>query len=169
MERSPLERHDLASFADGGDRHSIPACTAAVRQSLCHPGAIVVKLVRCAPASRVPPMCNKYRSRLAIDALLGGFPDLRTPKGLPNLEPRDEISITDAAPIIQLDDEGAPSLAQMRWSWPGPRGKPVYNFRSEGRRFASGCCLIPVDGFYEFTDPSRRPRSGRARPAGCSR
>ena len=98
-------------------------------------------------------MCNKYRSRLAIEALLGGIPDLRTPSGLPNLEPRDEISITDTAPIIMLDDEGAPSLVQMRWSWPGPGGKPVYNFRSEGRRLTSGRCLIPADGFYEFTDP----------------
>ena len=41
----------------------------------------------------------------------------------------------------------------MRWSWPGSGGKPVYNFRSEGRRFAQGRCLIPADGFYEFTDP----------------
>ena len=107
-------------------------------------------------------MCNKYRSRLAIEALLGGFPDLRTPGGLPNLEPREEISITDTAPIIHLDEGAAPVLTQMRWSWPGPGGKPVYNFRSEGRRFTSGRCLIPADGFYEFTDPDP-PAPKRAR------
>jgi len=28
----------------------------------------------------------------------------------------------------------------------------VYNFRSEGSEFASGRCLIPADGFYEFTE-----------------
>ena len=53
-----------------------------------------------------------------------------------------------------------------RWSWPGSGGKPVYNFRSEGRRFEAGRdsatgapgegfgrCLIPLDAFFEFTDP----------------
>ena len=32
-------------------------------------------------------------------------------------------------------------------------GKPVYNFRSEGRSFESNRCLILADGFYEFTNP----------------
>jgi putative SOS response-associated peptidase YedK len=43
-------------------------------------------------------------------------------------------------------------LVQRRLSWPGQNGKPVYNFRSEGREFASGRCQIPADGFNEFTD-----------------
>jgi putative SOS response-associated peptidase YedK len=34
-------------------------------------------------------------------------------------------------------------------------GRPVYNYRSDGRRFVNsasqGRCLIPLDGFYEFT------------------
>jgi len=29
----------------------------------------------------------------------------------------------------------------------------VYDFPSEGREFASNCCLIVADGFYEFTGP----------------
>ena len=45
-------------------------------------------------------------------------------------------------------------LVLRRWSWPGPGGKPVYNFRSDGRDFPSGRCLIVADGFYEFTAPS---------------
>ena len=47
---------------------------------------------------------------------------------------------------------------QRRWSWP-ERGRPVYNFRSDNREFASGRCLIFADGFYEFTahtDPKSR-------------
>ncbi len=40
---------------------------------------------------------------------------------------------------------------QRRWSWPGPAGKPVYNFRSDGRDFSKGRCLILADGFFEFT------------------
>ena len=51
-------------------------------------------------------------------------------------------------------------LVQRRWSWPGPDGKPVYNFRSEGREFRSGRCLILADGFYEFTAHSD-PKSKR--------
>jgi putative SOS response-associated peptidase YedK len=47
----------------------------------------------------------------------------------------------------------AGELVQRRWSWPGPNRKPVYNFRSDGREFANGRCLIPADGFYEFTTP----------------
>jgi putative SOS response-associated peptidase YedK len=43
-------------------------------------------------------------------------------------------------------------------SWPGQNGKPVYNFRSDGREFASGCCLVPSDGFYEFTKPLDRKK-----------
>ena len=49
-------------------------------------------------------------------------------------------------------------LVQRRWSWPGQNGKPVYNFRSDGREFASGRCLIPADGFYEFTDPADKKK-----------
>jgi putative SOS response-associated peptidase YedK len=34
----------------------------------------------------------------------------------------------------------------------GPRGGPVFNFRSEGRRFDnSNRCLIPATAFFEFT------------------
>ena len=40
------------------------------------------------------------------------------------------------------------------WAWKSSSGKPVFNFRSEGRSFSkSDRCLIPSDGFYEFTKP----------------
>jgi putative SOS response-associated peptidase YedK len=32
-----------------------------------------------------------------------------------------------------------------------PKGAPVINFRSEGRRFPVGRCLIPASHFFEFT------------------
>jgi putative SOS response-associated peptidase YedK len=44
-------------------------------------------------------------------------------------------------------------LVQRRWSWPQNK-RPVYNFRSDGREFASKRCLIVADGFYEFADPA---------------
>jgi putative SOS response-associated peptidase YedK len=53
-----------------------------------------------------------------------------------------------------VDEREAADLIQRRWSWPGPTGKPVYNFRSEGREFGPGRCLIIADGFYEFTTPA---------------
>lgn len=102
-------------------------------------------------------MCNDYRNEIAAATIAEEFSQvglpLRFPGGVPNLQPRADIRITEIAPVVRLADDGATELAQIRWSWPGPKGQPVFNFRSEGRDFASGRCLIPADGFYEFTDP----------------
>lgn len=107
-------------------------------------------------------MCNNYRSRVELGTIGQEFNQLRIPlrfpEGLPNLEPREDIRITDRAPIVRWSastggDDGSAELLQRRWSWPGRGGKPVYNFRGEGREFRSGRCLIVADGFYEFTAP----------------
>ena len=103
-------------------------------------------------------MCNLYRLENAHDATarlareLGR--QLSFPEGIPNFEPRAEIRITDRAPIVRIGASEDAELVQRRWSWPGPGGKPVYNFRSEGREFRSGRCVILADGFYEFTAPA---------------
>jgi putative SOS response-associated peptidase YedK len=104
-------------------------------------------------------MCSDYRliERIPAEEL---FDILETPEGIPNFEPREDIRITDRAPIVRMSQAGMPELVQRRWSWPGPGGKPVYNFRSEGREFQSGRCLILADGFYEFTAHSD-PKSKR--------
>ena len=55
---------------------------------------------------------------------------IRFSEGKPNLEAREDIKITDAAPIVRAI-EGEPAagdLVQRRWSWPGQNGKPVYKF-----------------------------------------
>jgi putative SOS response-associated peptidase YedK len=108
-------------------------------------------------------MCNDYRSGLDIAAIQAAFLQLAIPlhfpEGLLNLEPRDDIRITDRAPIVRWGAAGA-ELVQRRWSWPGPSGKPVYNFRADGREFGSGRCLIVADGFYEFTAPAE-PRKDK--------
>ena len=102
-------------------------------------------------------MCNLYTQTRSIDEVARVLRDLQMPlsfpEGLPNLSPRD-ICITDPAPIIRAAPPGDFELVVRRWSWPAPGGKPVYNFRSEGRQFPSGRCLIIADGFYEFTTPS---------------
>lgn len=103
-------------------------------------------------------MCNDYRLRVDVGAIIEEFADLkiriRFGEGVPNLEPRDDIRITDPGPIIRrMGDTDDVELVQRRWSWPGPNKRPVYNFRSEDRDFTSNRCLIVADGFYEFTDP----------------
>lgn len=102
-------------------------------------------------------MCNDYRYRLPIERLIEEFSHQRIelvfPTGVPNIEPREDIRITDRAPVVQADEGGAAVLSVMRWSWPGPSGAPVFNFQSDNRRFPAGRCLIPCDGFYEFTAP----------------
>lgn len=104
-------------------------------------------------------MCNDYRLEVDLGSIAEDFADLKIrldmPEGRPNIEARADIKITDTAPIVRSSSEGrgVGELVQRRWSWPGPTGKPVYNFRSDGRAFAENRCLILADGFYEFTTP----------------
>lgn len=114
-------------------------------------------------------MCNLYTQKKSVDEVARLFRELdlplHFPEGVPNLEPRD-IAITDPGPIVRAPidepagDPGRFDLVVRRWSWPGTGGKPVYNFRSDGREFPSGRCLIVADGFYEFTTPAD-PRQKR--------
>ena len=120
-------------------------------------------------------MCNEAARRIALGLLREDWSQLRVPlvfpEGLPNLAPLDSIRITDPTLILRANPEGQGAEGvTRRWSWPAPGGKPVYNFRSEGRAFANGSeagrCLIPVDAFFEFTDPppdllGAAPRRGR--------
>ena len=102
-------------------------------------------------------MCNLYTQTRSVDEVARVFRELQVPlgfpDGLPNLQPRD-IAITDSGPIVRASGDDSFALVVRRWSWPGPGGKPVYNFRSDGREFSSGRCLIVADGFYEFTAPA---------------
>lgn len=108
-------------------------------------------------------MCNLYTQSKSVDEIARLFRELQMPlgfpEGAPNLTPRD-IRITDPAPIVRANDAGGFELVVRRWSWPGPGGKPVYNFRSDGRDFPAGRCLAIADGFYEFTTPAD-PRQKR--------
>lgn len=105
-------------------------------------------------------MCNDYRLLVDLASIVEDFDNLSIkitmPEGTPNVPAREDIRITDMAPIVRTADgaRGTAQLVNRRWSWPGPKGKPVYNFRSEGREFQSHRCLILADGFYEFTDPA---------------
>ena len=113
-------------------------------------------------------MCNEVARRIALGQLRDDWAELKIPlvfpEGFPNLASVDSIRITDPTLVIraaagdaeQDAGQGAEGVVR-RWSWPGPSGKPVYNYRSDGRDLRNqpkgGRCLIPVDGFYEFTAP----------------
>lgn len=101
-------------------------------------------------------MCNDYRFRPLSEHAFEEFRqvgiELVFPSGKPNIEPRDDIRIGDAAPVVTRAGE-AVALTMTKWAWTSPQGRPVFNFRSEGRSFANSLrCAIPADGFYEFTD-----------------
>ncbi len=104
-------------------------------------------------------MCNDYRLEVDIASIAEDFENLQIkidmPEGAPNVPAREDIRITDMAPIVKSSDGDAiGSLVNRRWSWPGQGGKPVYNVRSERRDLGAQRCLILCDGFYEFTDPA---------------
>lgn len=102
-------------------------------------------------------MCNRFKNKIEASRYPAEFSQLKLPfkwaepGRIPNLEPR-EVRPTDPAPVIRSDGEGV-RFGEMRWGFaPGrPKAPPVINFRSEGRRFDKGRCLIPVSEFYEFT------------------
>ncbi|HET9810876.1 MAG TPA: SOS response-associated peptidase family protein [Sphingomicrobium sp.] len=100
-------------------------------------------------------MCNLYRIEKNPDANRRLFADVQIPltfpEGVPNLQPAD-IHITDRAPVVRWNADRA-ELVIRRWSWPSPNGKPVFNMRSDGREFPRDRCLVPLDGFYEYTRP----------------
>ena len=104
-------------------------------------------------------MCNDYRLEVDIASIAEDFSNLKikikTPEGTPNVAAREDIKISDTAPIVRSveGERGVGELVNRRWSWPGQGGKPVYNFVSDNREFTSGRCLIVADGFYEFTEP----------------
>ena len=112
-------------------------------------------------------MCASYEARFSVTQLVEAFDHhgapLRFPRGLPNIEPVDEVRPTDLAQVVRAAaGADAAELAALRFGFRGParpggKGKPppVINFRSEGRAFSNGerggRALVPVSGFYEFT------------------
>jgi putative SOS response-associated peptidase YedK len=93
-------------------------------------------------------VCNDFGNHIPYSDYLAAFSQNRVPvvfpTTAPNLEPRDDIWPTEAAPIFRRREHGV-ELVQLRWGFPParPKGAPVINFRSEGRRFPKGRCLIP--------------------------
>jgi putative SOS response-associated peptidase YedK len=59
-------------------------------------------------------------------------------------------------------------MVQLRWGFPParPKGAPIINFRSEGRHFQKGRCLIPASHFFEFTGTKPPKSKWKFRKAG---
>jgi putative SOS response-associated peptidase YedK len=110
-------------------------------------------------------MCNLFENKTSFRDLLEAFgqygPPIVRPErhASPNLQPLEAIRPTDRAPVVRAIEGGA-ELTQMRWGFIADRAKagPVTNFRSEGRRFERGRCLVPATAFFEFTG-ARSPKT----------
>ena len=101
-------------------------------------------------------MCNDIEQQIAyqayceaMQAIELGIPTVQTDLDLPV---RDKVNIRDLAAVIRPAGNGV-ELAPMRFGFsPSGRGGPIFNFKSEGRRFRdNNRCLIPASAFFEFT------------------
>jgi putative SOS response-associated peptidase YedK len=102
-------------------------------------------------------MCNDYELHVGwaaycrtMQALELGMPTQQGERDLPQV---DDIKINDMGPVMRVAGNTI-ELVPMNFSFPpaSPRGGPVFNFKSEGRRFdKSNRCLIPASAFFEFT------------------
>lgn len=100
-------------------------------------------------------MCNEYQLTLSITEVVAAFEEggeaLELPEGLPIVGDGASIRIGDRAPVI-VNGPGGAELRSLPWAWKGPQGRPVFNFRSEGRDFSrTARCLVPANGLFEFT------------------
>ncbi|MDB5459208.1 MAG: hypothetical protein JWO72_949 [Caulobacteraceae bacterium] len=110
-------------------------------------------------------MCNLFENKTTFRDLLDAFGQHQPPilkpdrHAAPNLQPLEAVRPTDMAPVVRGFGDGA-ELTAMRWGFIADRPKagPVTNFRSEGRRFEQGRCLVPATAFFEFTG-ARHPKT----------
>ena len=101
-------------------------------------------------------MCNDYERHIRWaeyrDAMQAAGLGIPVGQGANDLPPADDVRINDIAPVMRAAGNVV-ELAPMNFSFPpSGRGGPVFNFKSEGRRFDnSNRCLIPASAFFEFT------------------
>ena len=102
-------------------------------------------------------MCNDYEQhvawadyRKAIEQLELGIPTHESERDLPQA---DDIRVNEIGPVMRAAGNVV-ELVPMTFGLPpkSPRGGPVFNFKSDGRRFGnSNRCLVPASAFFEFT------------------
>ncbi|MHA6687329.1 SOS response-associated peptidase [Mesorhizobium sp. A556] len=102
-------------------------------------------------------MCNDYEQHIVwgeyrelMRQLELEIPPQHTELDLPMA---DDVKIGDTGPVMRSAGETI-ELVSMRFGFPpaDPKSGPIFNFRSEGRRFTeSKRCLVPASAFFEFT------------------
>jgi putative SOS response-associated peptidase YedK len=119
-------------------------------------------------------MCSRYSLTSPPEAVRSYFDTVNEPV----FPPRYNIAPTQPVAIVRLDPKGRRELALVRWglipSWvKDPRGfATLINARSEGAAdkpaFRGAMrhrrCLVPADGFYEWTGARGRKRPQLVRP-----
>ena len=119
-------------------------------------------------------MCSRYDLTTPPEAVRAYFGYRDTP----NFPPRDSIRPTEPIAVVLLDAEGERRFRLMRWGLlphfvKDPKTFPtLFNARSEELlskpSFRNAArrrrCLIPADGFYEWTGPKGQRRPYYLRP-----
>lgn len=123
-------------------------------------------------------MCSRYSLTSPPEAVRAyfGYPDT------PNFPARYNIAPTQDVGVVYLDENGTRRFRTMRWGFlpffaKEPKSAPpLINARAEGiatkpafrQAFGRRRCLVPADGFYEWTGPkgARRPFLLRPRDGG---
>ena len=119
-------------------------------------------------------MCSRYDLTSPPEAVRAYFGYLDRP----NFPPRDNIRPTEPIAVVLLDETGARRFRLMRWGLlphfvKDPKTFPaLFNARSEELlskpSFRNAVrrrrCLIPADGFYEWTGPKGKRRPYHLRP-----
>ena len=114
-------------------------------------------------------MCSRYSLTSPPEAVRATFAYRDTP----NFPARYNIAPTQEIGVVCVDPDSTRRFRMMRWGLLPPfvrdlkAGPPMINARGEGiaaksafrRAFAERRCLVPADGFYEWTGPkgARRP------------
>lgn len=119
-------------------------------------------------------MCSRYDLTSPPEAVRAYFGYVDAP----NFPARSPIAPTEAIPVVVLDETGKRRFRLMRWGLlpsfaKDPRTFPVLinarseevlekpSFRAAVRRRR---CLVPADGFYEWTGPKGNRRPYHLRP-----
>jgi putative SOS response-associated peptidase YedK len=119
-------------------------------------------------------MCSRYSLTSPPEAVRATFAYRDTP----NFPARYNIAPTQEIGVVCVDPDGTRRFRMMRWGLLPPfvrdpkAGPPMINARGEGiatksafrRAFAERRCLVPADGFYEWTGPKGKRRPFLLRP-----